>query len=442
MDSRDVVRPFGHQITEQITRRLRHVDGTVKVTEVRKRTVDAGTAPTTDKLTFGEAEEACFKGFQKPLALAGLEGESNLSMPRVYNNWTVRVGLILSLLMLLLMAWQAHSPEEVFPPNVEGEVEDTLSGMRKSLDRVSLDRVVHRLEDRIKKLQHLCFENTNAINRVSADLDRRISDLDFELSKTFAGISGGNMSANYESLVKRVGVVEGFLAKTRNEISNLKSTISDRTDGNGKLNTTNGISAEDVKEWIRLAIDTYDADKTNEFDFALESAGAVVLVDRCSRTYSGISSWRTVIPFMRSSHRGPEVVIQRRLGPSTGDCWPFEGGSGILTVKLAEHANITAVSYEHLPASLSIDRSLKSAPKDFQIWGYDDDDEQSTRRMLGEYHYSNEGPALQFFKTQVTLSSIPLRVVELRITSNYGSHYTCLYRFRVHGHQATGGPSH
>lgn len=35
--------------------------------------------------------------------------------------------------------------------------------------------------------------------------------------------------------------------------------------------------------------------------------------------------------------------------------------------------------------------------------GYDDDDEQSTRRMLGEYHYSNEGPALQFFKTQVNL---------------------------------------
>uniref|UniRef100_A0A914ZYH4 SUN domain-containing protein n=1 Tax=Parascaris univalens TaxID=6257 RepID=A0A914ZYH4_PARUN len=384
MDSRYVLRPSDHKITEQITRSVYHVDGTVKVTEVRKRTVDAGAIPTSDKLTFEEAEEAYFKRFQKPMALAGLERKSNSSMLRVYNHWTVRVGLIFSVLMLLLMAWQAHSPDEVFPPNVDGEAEDTLSGMRRSLKRVSLDRVVHRLEDRINKLQHLCSENTDTINHVSAGLDRRISDLDFGMSKTFAGFSGSNTSADYESLVKRVGAVEDLLAKGRNEISNLKSTISDRTDSNEESNTTNEINAKDIKEWIRLAIDTYDADKTNEFDFALESAGAVVLVDRCSRTYSGISSWRVVLPFMRGSHRGPEVVIQ----------------------------------------------------------GYDDDDERSTRRMLGEYHYSNEGPALQFFKTQVTLSSIPLRVVEMRITSNYGSHYTCLYRFRVHGHQAAGGPSH
>lgn len=67
------------------------------------------------------------------------------------------------------------------------------------------------------------------------------------------------------------------MARTRNEIRQLKSGLCGRVDGDAKLSITNGISVEDAKELVRRAIDTYDADKTGEFDFALESAGIFLL---------------------------------------------------------------------------------------------------------------------------------------------------------------------
>lgn len=53
--------------------------------------------------------------------------------------------------------------------------------------------------------------------------------------------------------------------------------------------------------------------------------------------------------------------------------------------------------------------------------------------LLGEYEYADNGVALQYFPVKNKLEQL-FDIVELRIESNHGNiHYTCLYRFRVHG---------
>lgn len=81
----------------------------------------------------------------------------------------------------------------------------------------------------------------------------------------------------------------------------------------------------------------------------------------------------------------------------------------------------------------------------------DKNDKEGT--VLGRYYYDSEnGPSLQRFKPQVSLSVIDnlishkifslfqlvnvpvVEYIELRVLSNWGNpNYTCVYRFRVHG---------
>lgn len=189
---------------------------------------------------------------------------------------------------------------------------------------------------------------------------------------------------------------------------------------------------EYILNLIQTALEIYDADKTGLHDFALASAGGSVVVEKTSSTYVRNPSSYFGLP-LASRANSPISVIQRRPGLGPGECWPFESHSGVLTIKLSQRANVTSVSYEHLPSRLNPDGNMVSAPKKFQIWGYDDVDEEHTRRMLGEYTYSDKGPSLQFFETQIFISPVAVRFVEFRVLSNYGSRYTCLYRFRVHG---------
>uniref|UniRef100_A0A0N5AZE0 SUN domain-containing protein n=1 Tax=Syphacia muris TaxID=451379 RepID=A0A0N5AZE0_9BILA len=203
-------------------------------------------------------------------------------------------------------------------------------------------------------------------------------------------------------------------------------------------------SMNHVESLVKNLFEIYDADKTGFHDFAAESAGGMVVLDRTSATYT-ISSDFFGFSFS-SSKKSPATVIQvsiffLKLGFGPGECWPFAGSAGVIVIKLSQRANVTAVSYEHLSSRLSPDGSMRSAPKRFQIWvvlhiGYDDVDEKHSRRMLGEYAYLNTGPTLQFFTTQIFISPVAIRFVEFRVLSNYGSPYTCLYKFRVHGLKA------
>ncbi|NXO59723.1 SUN1 protein, partial [Aramus guarauna] len=115
-----------------------------------------------------------------------------------------------------------------------------------------------------------------------------------------------------------------------------------------------------------------------------------------------------------------------------GNCWAFKGSQGYLVVRLSMKIYPTAFTVEHIPKTLSPTGNITSAPRNFSVYGLDDEYEEEGK-LLGQYVYDQGGEPLQMFPVMEE-SENAFQIVELRIFSNWGhAEYTCLYRFRVHG---------
>ncbi|KAJ6659717.1 hypothetical protein lerEdw1_018432 [Lerista edwardsae] len=196
-----------------------------------------------------------------------------------------------------------------------------------------------------------------------------------------------------------------------------------------------GITEAQARIIVNNALKLYSQDKTGMVDFALESggkaAGGSILSTRCSETYGTKTALISLfgIPLWYFS-QSPRVVIQPDIYP--GNCWAFKGSQGYLVVRLSMLVYPTAFTLEHIPKTLSPTGNITSAPKDFSVYGLENE-YQEEGVLLGQYMYDQDGEPLQMF--QVTeVPETAFQIVELRIFSNWGhSEYTCLYRFRVHG---------
>ncbi|CAM4620710.1 SUN domain-containing protein 1 isoform X3 [Caretta caretta] len=192
-----------------------------------------------------------------------------------------------------------------------------------------------------------------------------------------------------------------------------------------------GITEAQARIIVNNALKLYSQDKTGMVDFALESGGGSILSTRCSETYETKTALISLfgIPLWYFS-QSPRVVIQPDIYP--GNCWAFKGSQGYLVVRLSMTIYPTAFTLEHIPKTLSPTGNITSAPKDFSVYGLEDE-YQEEGTLLGQYVYDQGGESLQMF--QVTeKNENAFQIVELRILSNWGhTEYTCLYRFRVHG---------
>ncbi|KAM9125669.1 SUN domain-containing protein 1 isoform 1-T4 [Pangshura tecta] len=192
-----------------------------------------------------------------------------------------------------------------------------------------------------------------------------------------------------------------------------------------------GITEAQARIIVNNALKLYSQDKTGMVDFALESGGGSILSTRCSETYETKTALISLfgIPLWYFS-QSPRVVIQPDMYP--GNCWAFKGSQGYLVVRLSMMIYPTAFALEHIPKTLSPTGNITSAPKEFSVYGLEDE-YQEEGTLLGQYIYDQEGESLQMF--QVTeKNENAFQIVELRIFSNWGhTEYTCLYRFRVHG---------
>nr|XP_046194988.1 SUN domain-containing protein 2-like [Oncorhynchus gorbuscha] len=170
-------------------------------------------------------------------------------------------------------------------------------------------------------------------------------------------------------------------------------------------------------------------------DFALESQGASVVSTRCSetcRTRSACVSFLGVPLWYPSEN--PRTVIQGQA-VQAGKCWAFYGAQGTLVIALSHPAHITHVTLEHLPVSNAPTGRIDSAPKAFSVYGMSTETEDGT--WLGTFTYDQHGGAIQTFQLPNPTRAI-YYFVELRVLSNWGHlEYTCVYRFRVHGHMAS-----
>uniref|UniRef100_A0A4W5R079 SUN domain-containing protein n=1 Tax=Hucho hucho TaxID=62062 RepID=A0A4W5R079_9TELE len=169
-------------------------------------------------------------------------------------------------------------------------------------------------------------------------------------------------------------------------------------------------------------------------DFALESQGASIVSTRCSETYRTRSACVSFlgIPLWYPSE-SPRTVIQGQP-VQAGKCWAFHGAQGTLVIALSHPARITHVTLEHLPVSTAPTGRINSAPKAFSVFGMSTETEDGT--FLGTFTYDQHGEPIQTFQLP-NPTRVVYRYVELRVLSNWGHlKYTCVYRFRVHGHMA------
>uniref|UniRef100_A0A8C5QCD7 SUN domain-containing protein n=1 Tax=Leptobrachium leishanense TaxID=445787 RepID=A0A8C5QCD7_9ANUR len=192
-----------------------------------------------------------------------------------------------------------------------------------------------------------------------------------------------------------------------------------------------GITKQEAHVIVSNALKLYSQDRTGMVDFALESGGGSILGTRCSETFETKTALLSLfgIPLWYFS-QSPRVVIQPDMYP--GNCWAFKGAEGYLVIRLSMMIYPTSFSLEHIPKSLSPTGNITSAPKDFAVYGLDDE-YQEEGTLLAQSVYNQDGDPLQIFQSTEE-NKKPFQIVELRVYSNWGhADYTCIYRFRVHG---------
>ncbi|XP_055266466.1 SUN domain-containing protein 1 isoform X11 [Moschus berezovskii] len=192
-----------------------------------------------------------------------------------------------------------------------------------------------------------------------------------------------------------------------------------------------GLTEAQAQVIVNNALKLYSQDKTGMVDFALESGGGSVLSTRCSETYETKTALVSLfgVPLWYFS-QSPRAAIQPDVYP--GNCWAFRGSQGYLVVRLSMMIRPTAFALEHIPKTLSPTGSIASAPKDWAVYGLENE-YQEEGQLLGQFTYDQEGESLQMFVAPKKTERA-FQIVELRIFSNWGHpEYTCLYRFRVHG---------
>ncbi|XP_048348674.1 SUN domain-containing protein 1 isoform X12 [Sphaerodactylus townsendi] len=227
--------------------------------------------------------------------------------------------------------------------------------------------------------------------------------------------------------------------KIHQKISLHMSTTNTRPSSDVVTSVVNEVGISGITEAqahiiVNNALKLYSQDKTGLVDFALESGGGSVLSTRCSETYETKTALISLfgIPLWYFS-QSPRVVIQPDMHP--GNCWAFKGSQGYLVVRLSMLIYPTSFTLEHIPKTLSPTGNITSAPKDFSVYGLENE-YQEEGVLLGQYMYNQDGESLQMFLA-MDATEKAFQIVELRILSNWGHpEYTCLYRFRVHGRPA------
>jgi len=168
-------------------------------------------------------------------------------------------------------------------------------------------------------------------------------------------------------------------------------------------------------------------------DFAQRGAGGSVVSRLTSPTYNPKN-----IPMRRFAHAlgfstgygFPEDALS--IGVSLGHCWPMEGSNGNFAVQLNSPVLVDAISIDHVSKEEAI--TLKTAIKDFEIYGYKKDDTESNGELLYSGRFEIDGNTAEPVQTFTFDKPFTTDVIRLHILNNHGSEeFTCLYRLRVHG---------
>lgn len=217
----------------------------------------------------------------------------------------------------------------------------------------------------------------------------------------------------------------------------------------------------EINEQTKTALEHYDADQIGSVDYASEATGGVV-VEAHSAVRADVEALRYFVlpehappesgPFRKAMGRIASVlgkfrpwelnsdpnidgfqntfgkkleknIISPNMNP--GDCWPFPGSEGNITIALAVPVIVTQITIDHVHPKIS--SSPTSALRGFSVLAFNEDGEKQEilqdRFPIGVQRRTFE---------ITTKTGKPTRFVQLVVHSNHGASFTCVYRFRVH----------
>ncbi|KAL1785894.1 sperm-associated antigen 4 protein [Sigmodon hispidus] len=198
----------------------------------------------------------------------------------------------------------------------------------------------------------------------------------------------------------------------------------------------------------KLVFQRLNEDFVRKPDYALSSVGASIDLEKTSKDYEDTNTayfWNR-LSFWNYA-RPPSVILEPDVFP--GNCWAFEGDQGQVVIRLPGHVQLSDITLQHPPPTVAHTGGASSAPRDFEVFGLQIDDE--TEVLLGKFIFDVQKSEIQTFHLQ---NDPPLAFpkVKIQILSNWGHpRFTCLYRVRAHGERiskwaednatgVTGGP--
>ncbi|CAN6271639.1 unnamed protein product [Urochloa humidicola] len=220
----------------------------------------------------------------------------------------------------------------------------------------------------------------------------------------------------------------GFLSKK--EFEEILSQLKE------KKGLDDDITLDDIrlyaKEIVEIEMAKHSADGLGMVDYALGSGGAKVV----SHSEPFMTS-KNYLPSRSNVHGTAQKMLEPSFG-QPGECFALKGSSGFVDVKLRAGIIPEAITLEHVDKSVAYDRS--SAPKDFQVRGWDQrsqevsDKDSNVMAALGEFSYNLDNSNAQTFQLERSANPQAVNMVRFEFSSNHGnSELTCIYRFRVHG---------
>ncbi|KYQ46822.1 SUN domain-containing protein 1 [Trachymyrmex zeteki] len=292
-------------------------------------------------------------------------------------------------------------------------MENKLGVELKNIAYSELEVIKHEFEELRKlysELKSCC--NANAESIINQDIEKHVERI--LLGYFPSGISKEDLGQNLQSL----------LASHNREAQKILDNANVYT------------SDEHVRKIVKEVLRIYDADKTGQVDYALETAGGQIISTRCTQQYDIKSRAFSLYGFtLYYESNNPRTVIQGNpIQP--GVCWAFQDFPGYLLIQLRSFIYVTGFTLEHVSKLILPNENMSSAPRKFNVWGLLNENDLEPV-MFGEYEFTYSDESLQYFPVQNTEINKPYEYIELRIRSNHGQlNYTCLYRFRVHGRPA------
>ncbi|KAG9321691.1 hypothetical protein KVV02_002159 [Mortierella alpina] len=174
------------------------------------------------------------------------------------------------------------------------------------------------------------------------------------------------------ALLERQGKLQGKHAPSRAGGQH-KSSPDDNT-----LRPLTEVERELIAELIDEALDKYSADAMAKPDYALFTAGGRIIPGLTSPNYRAVGTFnilgrigaRMFQPLARKKALEPDM--------HAGECWPMEGSSGQLAIRLAREIVVTEVTIEHADPSVVLD--LTSAPREIEVWSLREGDTASKQQ--------------------------------------------------------------